>query len=71
MKETLKKYPNLSHYRNSQVYIALKKIDEAFNELEAAYENRDIHLFWVSVDPAFDPIRNELRFKALMKKMNL
>ena len=57
LKETLKKYPTLSHYRNSQVYIALKKNDEAFNELEAAYENRDIHLFWVSVDPAFDPIR--------------
>jgi TolB-like protein/class 3 adenylate cyclase/lipopolysaccharide biosynthesis regulator YciM len=70
-KETLKKYPNLSHYRNSQVYIALGNFDEALKELELSYEFRDIHLFWVKADPAFDPIRNEPDFKALLKKMNL
>lgn len=69
--ETLKKYPNLSHYRNSQVYIALGNFDEALKELELSYEVRDNHLFWVKVDPAFDPIRNEPQFSALLKKMNL
>ena len=70
-KEALKKHPNLSHYRNSQVYTALGNINEALNELESGYEFRDIHMFWIKVDPAFDPIRNEPRFKALIKKMNL
>jgi tetratricopeptide (TPR) repeat protein len=69
--EALKKYPNLSHYRNSQVYVALGNFDEAMNQLEAGYTNRDIRMFWIKVDPAFDPIRNEPRFKALLKKMNL
>jgi len=69
--ETLKKYPNLSHYRNSQVYVALGNIDEAMIQLEGGYANRDLHMFWIKVDPAFDPIRNEPRFKALLKKMNL
>ena len=70
-KETLKKYPNISHYRNSQVYVALRNFEEAMNQLELGYANRDIHMFWIKVDPAFDPIRNEPRFKALLKKMNL
>ncbi len=69
--KTRQNFSNLSQYRNSQVFVALKNFDEGLNELESAYENRDIHLFWISVDPAFDPIRNELRFKALLKKMNL
>jgi serine/threonine-protein kinase len=70
-KETLKKYPNLSHYRNSQVYVALGNFEEAMNQLELGYANRDIHMFWINVDPAFNPIKNEPRFKALLKKMNL
>ncbi len=70
-KETLKKHANLSHYRNSQVYTALGNINEAINELESGYEVRDLHMFWIKVDPAFDPIRNEPRFKELLKKMNL
>ena len=71
LKETLKKYPNLSHYRNSQVCVALGNFDEAMNQLELGYTNRDVHMFWIKVDPAFDPIRNDQRFKALLKKMNL
>ena len=68
LEETMKKYPNLSHYRNSQVYVALGNFDEAMNQLELGYANRDVHMFWIKVDPAFDPIRNEPRFKALLKK---
>ena len=71
LEETLKKYPNLSPYRNSQVYIAVGDFEEAMNQLELGYVNKDAHMFWIKVDPAFDPIRNEPRFKELMKKMNL
>ena len=71
LKATLKKYPTLSHYRNSQVYVALENFDEAMNQLELGYAYRDLHMFWIKVDPAFDRIRNEPRFKALLRKMNL
>lgn len=70
-KEILNKYPNLFHYRNSQVYVALGNFADAMKELELGYANRDVHMFWIKVDPAFDPIRNDQRFKALLKKMNL
>ena len=71
LETTMKKYPNLSHYRNSQVYVALENFDEAMNHLELGYTNRDVHMFWIKADPAFDPIRNDPRFKTLLKKMNL
>jgi adenylate cyclase len=71
LEETLKKYPNLSHYRNSQVYVAVGNFKEAMNQLELGYANRDTHMFWIKVDPAFDPIRNQPRFIGLLKKMSL
>jgi len=71
LEKTLKKYPNLDHYRNSQVYVALGNFDEAMNQLELGYTYRETHMFWIKVDPEFDPIRNDPRFKALLKKMNL
>ena len=40
-------------------------------ELEKAYEVRDVWMYNLNVDPVFDPIRNEPRFRALLKKMNL
>jgi TolB-like protein/class 3 adenylate cyclase/Tfp pilus assembly protein PilF len=71
LEKTLKRYPNLDHYRNSQVYVALGNFDEAMNQLELGYTYRETHMFWIKVDPEFDPIRNDPRFKALLKKMNL
>ena len=71
LEKTLKRYPNLDHYRNSQVYVALGNFDEAMNQLELGYTYRETHMFWIKVDPEFDPIRNDPRFKALIKKMNL
>ena len=71
LEKTLKKYPNLSHYRNSQVYVALGNFEAAMNQLELGYENRDVHMFWIKADPAFEPIKNEPGYKALLKKMNL
>jgi adenylate cyclase len=71
LEETLKKYPDLSSYRNAQVYVALGDFSRAMDQLEVGYKNRDVHMFWVGVDPAFDPVRNEQSFKGLLKKMNL
>ena len=69
--QTLKKYPDQSRYRQSQVYTALGNFNEAIDLLERGYENRDLQMFWIKVDPAFDPIRNEAGFKVLLNKMNL
>jgi TolB-like protein/Tfp pilus assembly protein PilF len=54
----------------AQVYVSLRNTDEALRQLEYSYETRDLNLIALKVDPAYDPIRNEPRIKALMKKMN-
>ncbi len=71
--ETYKKYAASWHwhYRTSQIYVALGNFNQAIDELEQGYNNREIQMFWIKVDPAFDPLRREPRFLALLKKMNL
>ena len=71
MEITLKKYPDQSNYRLAQVYTALENFNEAMDQLEQGYESRGLQMFWLKVDPALNPLRNEPRFKALLKKMNL
>ena len=53
------------------VYILLNNYNEAFIKLEKAYEMRDLFMYILKVDPTFDPVRNEPRFKALLKMMHL
>lgn len=69
LKEEVKVW--LSPYRLSEVYITLGDYDAALEQLEKAFETRDLHLFMIKVDPGFSPIRNQQRFKYLLKKMGL
>ena len=71
LNKTLLKNPGQRSFILSRIYIALHDYDKALNRLEQAYKDRDLTLSFLNVDPTFDPIRNEPRFKALLKKMNL
>ena len=46
------------------------KREEALETLEKAYEDRDIYLSLLKVDPVYDPLRSDPRFKALLRRMN-
>ena len=50
-------------------YITLGNFDEALTQLEHGFDNHALGMISLKVEPAFDPIRNEPRFKVLMKKM--
>ena len=52
------------------LYISLENYDAALTQLERAYEIRSLNIIGLKIDPIFDPIRNQPRFKALLKKMN-
>ena len=71
LEKSIAKRPDQSPYNLAMVYVALNNYDEALNMLEKAYQVRDIWMYTLAVDPVFDPIRNEPRFKSLLKKMNL
>jgi len=53
------------------VYLGLGEKNEALENLGKAYLERESILACIKVWPAFDSLRSEPRFKALLKKMNL
>jgi serine/threonine protein kinase/Tfp pilus assembly protein PilF len=58
-------------YFLAYIYAALGDKDQAFAELEQAFSERDFFLGRIAIDPAVDPLRDDPRFKRLMKRMNL
>jgi tetratricopeptide (TPR) repeat protein len=51
-------------------YAALGDKDAAFAELERAYQNHDWFLQRIKVDPFLDPLRDDPRFDAMVKRLN-
>ena len=71
MSKTTKEDGIDSHYLLALPYVGLGNFNEALTELEKAYEMKEIFMPEIKVFPALDPLRNEPRFKALLKKVNL
>jgi len=55
----------------ADIYFALGENDQGFKWLERAYEERLPWMKALKIDPAYDNVRSDPRFKALLKKMNL
>jgi serine/threonine-protein kinase len=55
----------------ADIHAFLDEKDQAFEWLEKAYEGRSPMLVWLRVNPLFDNIRSDPRFKALLKKIGL
>jgi hypothetical protein len=55
----------------ARIYLGSGDKDKIFEWLEKAYEERDFWLIFLKADPMFDSLRSDLRFKALLDKMNL
>ena len=57
--------------RFAAIYGALGDKDKAFAELNKAFEARDWELFRMNVDPYWTLLRDDPRFKDLVKRLNL
>ena len=57
--------------RIAAIYGALGEKDKAFEELNKAFEVRDWELFRINVDTYWAPLRDDPRFKELVKRLNL
>lgn len=61
----------IAHCRIGTIYGALGDKDKAFAELEKGFEARDWDLFRLKVDPLFANLRDDPRFKGMLKRLNL
>jgi TolB-like protein/Flp pilus assembly protein TadD len=57
--------------RIAVLYAALGEKDAAFRELERGFEARDWDMGRINVDFTLDPLRDDPRFAALVKRLNL
>ena len=53
------------------VYFALGDKDRGFEWLTKAFDQRQSYIIWARVNPLFDPLRADARFKALLARLNL
>jgi len=56
--------------KRAMCYIHLNLLDSAFKYLENGYAQRDTQLTFLQVDPNFSSVREEPRYKAMVRKMN-
>jgi len=60
----------LNHPNICSIY-GLGQLDEAFSWLDQAFTNRDGWLVGLSVEPGFDPLRDDPRYQQLLRRMGL
>jgi hypothetical protein len=51
------------------IYVGLGDLEQAFEWLEKAYEERNTELTFLKVDPRLDPLHSSSRFQELLKKV--
>lgn len=68
--ELWKKYGTAFSYQQAMIRAQLGQKDTAFAELNNALAARDPGLIYLKSDPFLDPIREDARFPALVKKLN-
>jgi DNA-binding winged helix-turn-helix (wHTH) protein/tetratricopeptide (TPR) repeat protein len=69
--EEVKAAGTASSYSIAGVYAALSKQDQAFESLNKAYDEHDMQLVSLKVDPSLDGLRDDIRFAELVRRVGL
>lgn len=64
-----KKY--IPSYSMALIYVGLKEKEQAISWLEKAVEERYFRVLSIKVDPRFDSLRSDSRYKTILKKLRL
>lgn len=67
----LSKQKYISAYHIAAIYVGLKDKDQAFKWLDKAVQDRADWLAFLKVDPRFDALHTDPRFRDLLRRMNL
>jgi TolB-like protein len=58
-------------FQLATLYVRANNKEATLYWLEKAYEEHDVNIAYIGIDPIFDPIAGEQRFKDILKKTNL
>ncbi len=61
----------VSAFHIAVIFMALGEVDEAFDWLERAYEERSAWMTRLGIDPRFDSIRTDPRFIGLLRRVGI
>ncbi len=64
-------YSTLLPTSTAEAYGAVGLLDQAFAELDRAFSERCWYLIFLNVEPIFDPLRQDPRFRVMQKRMSL
>jgi TolB-like protein/tetratricopeptide (TPR) repeat protein len=64
---TARKY--VAPFEIAMIHVGLQEYDEAFAWLEKAFDQRSIWLAYLQVEPQLDPVRDDPRFREVLKRM--
>jgi tetratricopeptide (TPR) repeat protein len=53
----------------AMIYSQMGEINDAFKWLEKAYRNHEVEMYWLKVEPPFEPLRSDPRFQVMLDKI--
>jgi len=56
-------------YYTAMVLAQIDKKDEAFEYLERAFQSHEVEMFWLNVEPPFEPLKNDPRWESIIEKV--
>jgi serine/threonine-protein kinase len=62
-------YGEAASYQFAEIHASLGDVEQAFSALDRGWHIKDPGLFGMKIDPWLDPLRNDPRFAALMRKI--
>ena len=68
---TLSKKRYVSPYNIALIYNGLGERDEALTWLERGYDQRDVRMMFLKVEPKWNNLRSEPQFQDLMRRIGL
>jgi DNA-binding winged helix-turn-helix (wHTH) protein/TolB-like protein/Tfp pilus assembly protein PilF len=57
-------------YNTAMIYVGMGEKERAFEYLEKSYREKEYLLLYLKVDPLWDSLRSDTRFKDLLQRMN-
>jgi serine/threonine-protein kinase len=56
-------------FYSAAIYTAMGENDKAILSLEKAFDDHEVEMYWLNVEPLFRPLHGDPRFENLLKKI--